>query len=386
MAKHSHAKTKRPQPSQQQGGCSDGCIGTVIFAIFWIGFVVTGLQKAFPDEEQHGTLFWILLLLILTFPLWIKPFFRLVIKGIKILWAKLKPRIKSYLMKLGHNCKEWFLKLRTKPQVTSTPVIQACNAADAPPERIPEIASISEEIVSPIQSREREVMQADTFAEVLLDKDDKLKSELLSIDLMEGHQFEHWCAEALMNSGFASVSVTPGSGDQGVDVLAEKDGIKYAIQCKRYTSPLGNTPIQEVHSGKDFYHCHVGVVLTNQHFTDGAITLAKATGTLLWSREWIIDYLNRKYGDGHIPLHQDKRKEQSGDDLLPAAVDVVFETGIVSVSLLQRRLKLGYARASQLVDRMEEMGIVGPFQGSKPRAILMTKEQWRKMNSPNRND
>jgi len=67
--------------------------------------------------------------------------------------------------------------------------------------------------------------------------------------------------------------------------------------------------------------------------------------------------------------------------MLPAAVDVILETGQASVSMLQRRLKLGYARAARIVDEMEEKGIVGPFQGSKPRAILITKEQWDTMRS-----
>ena len=73
--------------------------------------------------------------------------------------------------------------------------------------------------------------------------------------------------------------------------------------------------------------------------------------------------------------------ELSGDEMLPAAVDVILETGQASVSMLQRRLKLGYARAARIVDEMEERGIVGPFQGSKPRDILVTKEQWEAMKS-----
>ena len=71
--------------------------------------------------------------------------------------------------------------------------------------------------------------------------------------------------------------------------------------------------------------------------------------------------------------------ELAGDEMLPAAVDVILETGQASVSMLQRRLKLGYARAARIVDEMEEKGIVGPFQGSKPRDILITKEQWASM-------
>ena len=67
------------------------------------------------------------------------------------------------------------------------------------------------------------------------------------------------------------------------------------------------------------------------------------------------------------------------DELLPAAVDVVLETGQASVSMLQRRLKLGYSRAARLVDQMEERGIVGPFEGSKPRQLLISKERWQEL-------
>ncbi len=65
------------------------------------------------------------------------------------------------------------------------------------------------------------------------------------------------------------------------------------------------------------------------------------------------------------------------DDMLPQAVEVFLETKQASVSILQRRLKLGYSRAARLVDQMEELGIVGPFEGSKPRQLLITKEQWQ---------
>ena len=67
------------------------------------------------------------------------------------------------------------------------------------------------------------------------------------------------------------------------------------------------------------------------------------------------------------------------DELLPAAVEVVLETGQASVSMLQRRLKLGYSRAARLVDQMEERGIVGPFEGSKPRQLLITREKWQEL-------
>ncbi len=65
-----------------------------------------------------------------------------------------------------------------------------------------------------------------------------------------------------------------------------------------------------------------------------------------------------------------------GDDMLDAAIECVIEMGQASTSLLQRKLKLGYARAARIIDQMEERGVVGPFEGSKPRTVLMSKEQW----------
>ncbi len=67
------------------------------------------------------------------------------------------------------------------------------------------------------------------------------------------------------------------------------------------------------------------------------------------------------------------------DELLPQAVEVLLDTKQGSVSMLQRRLKLGYSRAARLMDQMEELGIVGPFEGSKARAVLITREQWQEM-------
>ena len=82
---------------------------------------------------------------------------------------------------------------------------------------------------------------------------------------------------------------------------------------------------------------------------------------------------------GSAPADSGNDKKNDYDELLPQAVDVILETNQASVSMLQRRLKLGYSRAARLVDQMEEMGVVGPFEGSKPRKILITKQQWQEM-------
>ena len=70
------------------------------------------------------------------------------------------------------------------------------------------------------------------------------------------------------------------------------------------------------------------------------------------------------------------------DEKLDDAIEAVIEAGQASTSYLQRKLKLGYGRAARLIDTMEQLGVVGPYEGSKPRQVLMTKQDWyeRKMN------
>lgn len=129
------------------------------------------------------------------------------------------------------------------------------------------------------------------------------RSSIFAVDGMDGHDFEYFCADLLRKTGFSDVRVTPGSGDQGVDVLASKDGIKYAIQCKNYASALSNTPVQEVSAGKQFYGCHVGVVMTNSTFTPGAIQLANATNVLLWDRTKLSELIAQAGGLSNLGIY-----------------------------------------------------------------------------------
>ena len=74
------------------------------------------------------------------------------------------------------------------------------------------------------------------------------------------------------------------------------------------------------------------------------------------------------------------------DEMTTKAIEVVVDAGQASTSLLQRKLKLGYARAARIMDEMEEMGIIGPYEGSKPRQVLITKNQWLEMMINNSNE
>lgn len=113
------------------------------------------------------------------------------------------------------------------------------------------------------------------------------------------------------------------------------------------------------------------------------VGFVKTTGEAEYSRE-VMDKIEqavkeKEKGGGGKTSAEPAETQEDGDELLPAAVEVVLETGQASVSMLQRRLKLGYSRAARLVDQMEERGIVGPFEGSKPRQLLIDKAKWQEL-------
>jgi len=96
---------------------------------------------------------------------------------------------------------------------------------------------------------------------------------------------------------------------------------------------------------------------------------------------------NSKSGGGSSSVMAEPAETGNGemDEMFIQAADLFFELGYAATSLLQRRLKLGFARAGRIVDEMEDMGIVGPHKGSKPRDLLITKEQWEQMKNGEQN-
>lgn len=117
-------------------------------------------------------------------------------------------------------------------------------------------------------------------------------SDITNIDDdMDGFDFEKYSAKLLSANGFEKVEVTQCSNDYGVDVIAYKDDIKYAIQCKKYTSPVGIKAVQEVIGSKSMNGCHVGVVLTNNTFTKSAKELAEKNNVLLWDRRKLMEMI-----------------------------------------------------------------------------------------------
>lgn len=129
------------------------------------------------------------------------------------------------------------------------------------------------------------------------EKAEEATPQKISIDAMSGTDFEHFCADILRMSGYTNIRVTSGSGDQGIDIIAEKDDMKWGFQCKRWglETHVGNDVIQKTFAGKAFYHCDIAVVITTTLFTRKAEEYARETGVLLWGRNKLFD-LVRKTG------------------------------------------------------------------------------------------
>lgn len=105
------------------------------------------------------------------------------------------------------------------------------------------------------------------------------------MDEMEGHDFEYYCADVLRANGFGQVKVTRGSGDYGADILASKDGVSYAIQCKCYEAHVGTHAVAEAYAAHDYYGCMVAAVMTNDYYTKPARDMADRLHVLLWDRD-----------------------------------------------------------------------------------------------------
>ena len=111
------------------------------------------------------------------------------------------------------------------------------------------------------------------------------QNQCVDYDHLDGHTFEHFCADVLKHNDFSNVTVTRGSGDFGIDIIAYKDNRKYAIQCKCYSSNIGNKAVQEAYAGKAYYKADIAVVMTNRYFTKSALQMAKSTNVILWNRD-----------------------------------------------------------------------------------------------------
>jgi hypothetical protein len=235
-----------------------------------------------------------------------------------------------------------------------------------------------------------EAIEAVSEQLVLRDKQDRLVGFDPASLPADGHLFENWAAAALSRFGW-DAQVTAASGDQGIDVIATRQGRKLGLQCKLYSSPIGNKAIQEAHAGKAFYGAERVGVLSNAPFTSSARDLAAATGVLLLSHHDIPELFEKAFpdavpepavscgGNASDPFFRPNERAPSvtenrvkhallgglfADDdaetqLYRKAIQIVAESQKASTSYLQRQLRVGYNSAARLIERMEKDGLVG---------------------------
>ena len=106
---------------------------------------------------------------------------------------------------------------------------------------------------------------------------------------MSGWDFERYCADCLLKKGFTKAEVTSGSGDHGVDIIAEQNGIRFGIQCKLYQGQIPNKAVQEAYTGASYYDCDVAVIMSNSEMTKQAQVEAEKLRVKFWS---IMDYVS----------------------------------------------------------------------------------------------
>ena len=124
---------------------------------------------------------------------------------------------------------------------------------------------------------------------------------------LTGFEFEEYMAQVLRDNGFRHVEVTVECGDQGVDILAVRNGKTYAIQCKNYVDLVGNKAVQEAYAGAQYYGCDIPVVVCPTDFTIPAQELAESTGVELWNGEKLSHMMRVS---GRRPHHDPKRNDE----------------------------------------------------------------------------
>lgn len=148
-------------------------------------------------------------------------------------------------------------------------------------------AGRSNVLTAPIEAR-RATVQRERESAAAQARGDHIRTRLSDGSVVSGVDFEDWCQHALEHQGW-KVQRTPGSGDQGVDLVCTHRGHKIVIQCKHYSKTIGNGAVQEVISGKVFYSASLGVVVSSgATYSPSAVRLADAAGVLLISGDEIF--------------------------------------------------------------------------------------------------
>lgn len=196
-------------------------------------------------------------------------------------------KIKQDCILLEHNTKEKCRLLEIKSK-------RECNKLEET--TINKCEEIRKNIDKQYEDVQQKWSKISMFSDTHYKEIQQMTDEMLqTVDSMSnGHDFERFFAILLENSNYEEVAVTKGSGDMGADIIAVKYGIRYAFQCKRYTNKVDTKAVQEIIAGLSFYACHIGIVITNSAYTNGAKDLAKSKPVpiVLWDRSNLKNMIN----------------------------------------------------------------------------------------------
>ncbi|MBO1264376.1 restriction endonuclease [Proteiniclasticum sp. SCR006] len=177
------------------------------------------------------------------------------------------------------------------------------------------------------------------------------------IDRLNGFQFEHAFADILKQNNFNNITVTQGSGDQGIDVLAQSGADIYAIQCKLYTGNVGNSAVQQAFSGAVYYGCTKAIVVTNSYFTKSAHALASQIGVELWDRDVLYSLIKNtqvSFANGSSNAQQVTDDDIIKDLLSNSNAIQLIANDELSTSYIQRKYRVGYNKATELKQKLKE--------------------------------
>lgn len=121
--------------------------------------------------------------------------------------------------------------------------------------------------------------------------------QLTGIDAMSGTEFESYCVRLLEDQGFRHVEMTPRSNDLGIDIAAKRDGVWYEIQCKRKSANVSRQAVSDVVAALQYCKCSRAMVITNNFFSSGAVTLAESSGCELIDRDELGSWIQHFQGN-----------------------------------------------------------------------------------------
>ncbi len=200
-----------------------------------------------------------------------------------------------------------------------------------------------------------------------------INTEIQHINNLNGLEFERYCSDLLKKLGYKNVEVTKPSGDEGGDILAEKNNLKYVIQCKRYNETVGNKAIQEVYTAKGLYKCDKAIVLTNNVFTKQAKKEANMLDIDLWDKDKIKEllYIIYDFDIKHIDFIDisENNINNNLDDVVISSclltIKWILENNIKTLKDIDilRNIKIPLNIVKRTIVLLQELGILSETKG-----------------------